>query len=383
MSEPRIALSHDYLNQYGGAERVVEVFHAMFPDAPVYTSIYDAQSMPPDYRQWDIRTSFLQRIPGIHKNHQPFLPLYPAAFKFLTVDPAYDVLLSSSSAWGKGVRVDPSVLHICYCHSPMRFAWDFEHYAERERMDGMSRRVVQPILRRLRNWDRATSKRVHQFIANSAVVQERIATFWGRQSIVVHPPVDTESFEPAPPSEIGDYYVLVSRLVPYKRFDLAIEAANSLGIQLKIIGDGRARADLESMAGPTVEFLGRVSDAERNQLFARCKAAIFPAEDDFGIGQVEVQAAGRPVIALDRGGARETVLDGETGVRFAEQTASGVADAIRRFEQLTFDPERIVSHASRFSRARFEREISRVIDDAYARHTDAAGSPSRVSPGNL
>lgn len=371
MSDPRIALSHDYLNQYGGAERVVEVFHAMFPEAPVYTSIYDADSMPPSYRDWDIRTSFLQHMPGIHRNHQPFLPLYPAAFKFLTVDPSYDVLLSSSSAWGKGVRVDPSVLHICYCHSPMRFAWDFDHYAERERMDGLSRKVVQPILRRLRNWDRATSRRVHQFIANSTVVQKRIEQFWGRQSTVIHPPVDTETFEPAPTDAIGEYYLLVSRLVPYKRFDIAIEAANQLEVPLKVIGDGRARADLEALAGPTVEFLGRVSDNERNELFARCKGAIFPAEDDFGIGQVEVQAAGRPVIALDRGGARETVIDGETGVRFAEQTPAGVIDAIRRLESLTFSADRITSHAARFSRARFEREITDVIGEAYERHNRA------------
>jgi glycosyltransferase involved in cell wall biosynthesis len=372
MSDPRIALSHDYLNQYGGAERVVEVFHGMFPEAPVYTSIYDPDSMPPDYRDWDIRTSFLQHMPGIHRNHQPFLPLYPAAFKFLRVDPAYDILLSSSSAWGKGIRVDPSVLHICYCHSPMRFAWDFEHYAERERMDGISRSVVQPILRRLRNWDRSTSRRVHHFIANSRIVQDRIATFWGRQSTVIHPPVETETFDIAPSDEIGDYYLLISRLVPYKRFDIVIEAANRLAVPLKIIGDGRARAELESIAGPTVEFVGRVSDNERNRLFARCKAAIFPAEDDFGIGQVEVQAAGRPVIALDRGGARETVIDGETGVRFAEQTPDGVIDAIHRFERTSFSGDRIVEHARRFSRARFEQEIRDFITDANERHRHAS-----------
>jgi glycosyltransferase involved in cell wall biosynthesis len=361
MRNPKVALAHDYLNQYGGAERVVEVLHEMYPEAPVYTSIYDPDSMPESYRNWDIRTSFLQYVPGIHRNHQPYLPLYPAAFKFLKIDPTYDVLISSSSAWGKGVRVDPSVLHICYCHSPMRFAWDFDHYAERERMDSLSRAVVQPILRRLRNWDRATSRRVDHFIANSGVVQQRIAKFWGRQSTVIHPPVDTDSFSPAPASDVGDFYVMVSRLVPYKRFDIAIEAANRLGVALKIIGDGRARGELESIAGPTVEFLGRVSDEERNHLFARCRAAIFPAEDDFGIGQVEVQAAGRPVIAYDRGGARETVLDGETGVLFSPQSVSGLVDAIRRFEALSFDSDRIVRHADQFSKRRFESEIREFV----------------------
>jgi glycosyltransferase involved in cell wall biosynthesis len=364
MAEPRVALAHDYLNQYGGAERVVEVFHDMYPDAPVYTSIFDPESMPPDYKTWDIRTSFLQHAPAIHRNHQPYLPLYPLAFKFLQVDDGYDVLLSSSSAWGKGVRVDPSTLHICYCHSPMRFAWDFDHYAERERMDGLSRTVVQPILRRLRNWDRATSRRVHYFIANSQVVQARIAEFWGRESTVIHPPVDTQNFEPAAPDEVDEYFVLISRLVPYKRFDIAIEAANRLGIPLKIIGDGRARAELEAMAGPTVEFMGRVDDAERNRLLARCRAAIFPAEDDFGIGQVEVQASGRPVIAYDRGGSRETVIDGETGVLFSPQSGDGLIKAIKRFEQLTFSSYRIVEHADQFSRERFEREIGNFISDA-------------------
>jgi glycosyltransferase involved in cell wall biosynthesis len=367
MTQPRVALAHDYLNQYGGAERVVEVFHHMYPDAPVYTSIYDADSMPPDYRRWDIRTSFLQHAPAIHRNHQPYLPLYPMAFKFLEVDAGYDVLLSSSSAWGKGVRVDPSTLHICYCHSPMRFAWDFEHYAERERMDGMSRKLVQPILHRLRNWDRATARRVHYFIANSRVVQQRIDQFWERESTVIHPPVDTEQFESAMVDEVGEYFVLISRLVPYKRFDIAIEAANRLALPLKVIGDGRARAELEAIAGPTVEFLGRVNDAARNHLLARCRAAIFPAEDDFGIGQVEVQASGRPVIAFDRGGSRETVLDGETGVLFSPQTSEGLIDALQRFDQLEFSTYRIVAHASQFSRTRFEREIHEFVSGTYER----------------
>lgn len=377
MTRPRVALAHDYLNQYGGAERVVEVLHRIYPDAPVFTSIYDPDSMPPDYRSWDIRTSFLQHAPAIHRNHQPYLPLYPVAFKFLRVNGDYDVLLSSSSAWGKGVSADPALLHICYCHSPMRFAWDFDHYAERERMDGFSRKLVQPILKRLRNWDRATARRVDHFIANSQTVQRRIEEFWGRESTVIHPPVDTGQVEPAASSDIGDYYLLISRLVPYKRFDLVIEAANRLAIPLKIVGDGRARAELEAMAGPTVEFVGRVSDEERNRLFARCRAAIFPAEDDFGIGQVEVQAAGRPVIALDRGGAQETVLDGETGVLFSPQTVDGLAEAVERFSRLEFSTERIVQHAEQFSRGRFESEIESFVADRYSEHRARRSVPDR------
>jgi glycosyltransferase involved in cell wall biosynthesis len=374
MEQPRVALAHDYLNQYGGAERVVEVLHRIYPTAPIFTSIYDPESMPPDYRSWDIRTSFLQHAPAIHRRHQPYLPLYPLAFKFLRINGDYDVVLSSSSAWGKGVSVDQDVLHICYCHSPMRFAWDFGHYAERERLDGLSRRMVIPILKRLRNWDRATAGRVHHVIANSRTVQQRIEQYWGRASTVIHPPVDTDRVEPVTPDEVGEYYVLVSRLVPYKRFDIAIEAANRLGIPLKIIGDGRARAELEAIAGPTVEFLGRVSDEEKNHLFARCKAAIFPAEDDFGIAQVEVQAAGRPVIAYDRGGAQETVIDGESGVLFSPQTVEDLIDAIRRLERLPVTPSRIVEHAGQFSRERFEHEIREFVMARYEEHLAGASA---------
>lgn len=365
MPEERVAIVHDYLNQYGGAERVVEVLHDLFPAAPVYTSIYAPELMPAEYRRWDVHTSFMQRLPGVHRHHQQYLLCYPLAFDRFHLK-GYDLVLSSSSAWGKGARVAPSAVHICYCHSPMRFAWDFQRYAERERIGRAPRLLMPPLLGWLRRWDRRTAACVDHFIANSSNVAQRIRAYWGRDSTVIHPPVDTASARPVASDDVEDYYLLLTRLVPYKRLDIAVEAFNALGLPLKIAGEGRARPDLERIAGPTIEFLGAVSDDEKYRLYARCQAAIFPAEDDFGIAQVEVQASGRPVIALAAGGARETVIDGVTGLLFAPQTPEALAGAVRRFQTMSFSAEAITRHAERFSRQRFEREVRQFVDDRLA-----------------
>lgn len=379
MPAERVALVHDYLNQYGGAERVLEAFHDLYPDAPVFTSIYAPDLMPSHYRDWDIRTSFMQRLPAVHRHHQPYLPFYPLAFRRMRLD-GFDLILSSSSAWAKGVPTPPGAIHVCYCHSPMRFAWDFHRYAERERLAGAVRRVLPPFLALLRRWDVATSRTVDFFIANSTTVAKRIADFWGRDATVIYPPVDTDGAAPVAPSEVGDYFLLVSRLVPYKRFDIVIEAFNALGLPLKIVGDGRARPDLERIAGPTIEFLGTVSDEEKYRLYARCQAAIFPAEDDFGIAQVEVQAAGRPAIALAAGGALDTVIDGVTGVLFSPQTPEALIDAVQRFQRMTFSTDQIVAHAARFSRERFLREIADFVAERLAaRHAPPAARRTEVA----
>ncbi|HET9017277.1 MAG TPA: glycosyltransferase [Thermomicrobiaceae bacterium] len=370
MTEQRVALIHDYLNQYGGAERVLEALHAVYPNAPVYTSIYAPDLMPTAYRDWDVHTSFMQRLPGVHRHHQPYLPLYPLAFGRLALA-GYDVVLSSSSAWAKGVRKPPGAIHVCYCHSPMRFAWDFGRYAQRERLGAAARAVVPPLLGWLRRWDVRTAGLVDAFVANSTAVARRIREYWGRESTVIYPPVDTRGARPVPATEVDDYYLLVSRLVPYKRFDVAIRAFNALGLPLKIVGAGRARADLERIAGPTVEFLGAVSDEEKYRLYARCRAAVFPAEDDFGIAQVEVQASGRPAIAFAAGGALDTVDDGATGVLFTPQTPEALVAAVRRFESLTFSTEEIARRAERFGRDRFERQIRAFVSDRLAEHREA------------
>ena len=369
----RVALVHDYLNQNGGAEKVLEAIHGLYPTAPVFTSIYAPELMPAEYRDWQVYVSFMQHLPLIHRHHQPYLLLYPKAFERFKFD-GYDLVLSSSSAFAKGVRVPRGVPHICYCHSPMRFVWDFDRYAERERMSPLARRMLPLLLARMRQWDLASARRVDHFIANSTTVARRIRQFWNRDSEVIYPPVDTALLSPAPLDEIGDYYLLVSRLVPYKRFDIVIDAFNVLGLPLKVVGTGRARAELERRAGATIEFLGFVSDEEKHRLFSRCKAAIFPAEDDFGIAQVEVQAAGRPVIALGAGGALDTVIDGVTGVLFQPQTPEGVIAAVRRFETLEFSPNEITSRAERFSRDRFEREIAQVVDGHLVEWKDRSRS---------
>jgi glycosyltransferase involved in cell wall biosynthesis len=356
----RTVLVHDYLNQYGGAERVLEVFHDLAPSAPIYTSIYDPQFMPSAYRSWDIRTSWMDRLPRVHARHQAYLPAFPLAFERLRV-PSCDLVLSSSSAFAKMVTPPPGALHVCYTHSPMRFAWDLDRYIARERLPRAAGAALRPGMALLRQRDRATLPRVHRFIANSTVVRERIRDFWGRESTIVYPPVDTERLRPVAPSEVQDYFLMVSRLVPYKRFDLAIAACNALQLPLWIVGDGRDRKALQDQAGPTVRFLGRVSDDELRLLYARCRAAVFMSEDDFGIAQVEAQAAGRPVIALAAGGAYDTVIDGETGILVPRQETQSLIEAFARFDRVTFDSDRILTHAARFSRERFERELTALV----------------------
>lgn len=360
---PRTLIVHDYLNQYGGAERVLEAMWEMFPDAPLMTSLYDVESMPELYRDWDIRPSWLDRLPGIYSHHQWALPLYPLVFRTVP-QPAPDLILSTSSAWAKGVLTPSGCVHVAYIHAPMRFAWNFEQYCERESVPGVARKVLPPFMAALRWRDRVAARRATKFVANSTAVRDRIRAFWRRDAEVVFPPVATDGFRPAPPSELGDEYLVVSRLVPYKRIDIVIDAFNRLGLPLTIVGDGRARKPLERMAGPNVRFLGRVTDDEVRYLSARCRAAVFMSEDDFGITQVEVQAAGRPVIALARGGVLDSVVPDETGVWVADQTAGALVEAVGRFERMHFDVDGLVRHASRFSVERFKSELGAVIERA-------------------
>lgn len=362
----RTVLVHDYLNQYGGAERVLEVLHDLAPAAPVFASMYDPNAVPDFYREWDIRTTWINRLPGSTSSHQRLLPAYPIAFSRLRV-PDCDLILSSSSAFAKMVRPPAGAIHICYTHSPMRFAWNLDAYIERERLPGAAQFALRPLMAMLRRQDRATLPRVNRFVANSTAVRDRIRAFWGRDAAIIHPPVDVDAFTPVPESEVGDYFLMVSRLVPYKRFDLAIAACNELGLPLWIVGSGRDREALEAKAGPTIRFLGRVSDDELRRLYARCRAAIFMSEDDFGIVQVEAQAAGRPVVALGAGGALDTVRDGETGILVREQTVESLIEALRRFEAARFQPDVLVRHASSFSRQRFERDLTTLVDETITR----------------
>lgn len=355
----RIALVHDYLNQYGGAERVLEELHALFPTAPIYTSMYAPERMPAIYRTFDIRTSFMQRLPGVTSHHQAYLPFYPLAFESFDLS-GYDVVISNSSAWCKGIVTPPETVHICYCLTPMRFAWRYHDYVERERLGRLARFGLPAVITALRVWDVTSARRVDHFIAISRAVAARIRKYYGRDATVIYPPVDTERFATTRPP--GDYYLIVSRLIPYKRVDLAVEAFNQLGLPLKIAGDGRDRAALAARARPNVEFLGRVSDRDVVELIQGCRGFLFPGEEDFGIAPVEAQAAGRPVVAYGAGGALDTVVDGVTGVHFQRQTVEDLVAAVRRLENLALDPERIAQHARTFDTAVFRRELRAYVE---------------------
>jgi glycosyltransferase involved in cell wall biosynthesis len=355
----RVAIIHDYLNQYGGAERVLEALHCLYPDAPVYTSIYDPAVMPDFYRTWDIRTSWMQRLPGWRRHFQRYFLLYPSAFESFDLR-GYDLILSSSSAYAKGVIPPPGARHVCYCHTPMRFAWRTNDYIKREEIGGLQRLVLPILLTYVRLWDVATTPRVDLFVANSRAVAARIARYYGRTATVIPPPVDLSPYRPWVP---GNFYLAGGRQIPYKRLDLAVRAFTALGLPLKVFGDGRDRERLQALAGSNIEFLGQIGEEQRRDLFASCRAFIFPGEEDFGITPLEAMSAGRPVIAYAAGGALETVIEGVTGRYFHEQTAAALAVAVAAARGDRYDPSVIRRHAEGFGRDVFLRRMREVIED--------------------
>jgi glycosyltransferase involved in cell wall biosynthesis len=361
----RVALVHDWLNQMGGAESVLETLVDLFPGAPVYTSIYWPAAMPAAYRQWDIRASWLDRLPYVKQHHQLFLPLYPLAFEGLDLGD-YDVILSNKSGFCHGVITAPETLHVCYCLTPTRYLWRYHDYAQREGLGRIARILLTPVLHNMRVWDRMAADRVDRFIAISSEIQRRITKYYRRDSDVIYPPVDVGRFSVASSHE--EYYLVVGRLVPYKRIDLAVRACTELGLPLKISGSGRDLARLQRMAGPTVEFLGRVPDDALPDLMAHCKAFLFPGAEDFGITPVQAMAAGRPVVAYAYGGALETVKEGISGTLFGEQTAESLAAALQRFDAEQYDPLAVRRHAEQFDVAVFRQKIGSYIDRAYEEH---------------
>jgi glycosyltransferase involved in cell wall biosynthesis len=361
-----IALVHDYLNQYGGAERVLEALHDVYPSAPVYTSIYAPKKLPDHYRKWRIRSSFMQRLPGIMSQHQVYLPLYMLAMESFDLS-RYAVVLSSSSAFAKGVITEPETLHVSYCHSPMRFAWNFKDYIKGETgAVGRAQFFLPLVLNYVRLWDEVSAGRVDAFIANSRVVARRIRKRYKREATIINPPVDTRLYTPLENASPGDYFLIVSRMIPYKRLDVAIDAFTRLKLPLKVAGTGRQEAELRARAGPNIEFLGSLPDAELKRLYAGCRAFIFPGQEDFGITPLEAQASGRPVIAYGAGGALETVVEGVTGEFFPEQTASALADVVARFDERAYDPAAIRRHAEGFDIEVFKRKIEEFIHGKLA-----------------
>lgn len=371
----RVAIVHDYLNQYGGAERVLEALHSLFPAAPIFTSIYDRSAMPPAYRTWDIRTSWMQYLPGWRRYFRHYLPFYPGAFESFDLSD-YDLILSSSSAFAKGVIPAPHARHICYCHTPMRFAWRTDSYVEREQLRGPIRLVLPILLSYVRLWDAASAARVDTFIANSRAVAGRIRRYYGRDAVVIPPPVELPPYRPRSPE---GFYLAGGRLIPYKRLDLAVRAFTALKLPLKVFGEGRDRRALEAMAGRNVEFLGYVSEDQRRELFSRCRAFVFPGEEDFGITPLEAMAAGRPVIAFAGGGALDSVAEGVTGRFFYEPSPAALAVAVAESRGDTYDAKAIRAHAERYGLDVFLRRMRDVIDQRPA-DTGDCGKGDRGSP---
>jgi len=356
----KLALVHDYLNQLGGAERVVGALHEIFPEAPIYTSIFDARKMPQIFQEMEIRTSFMQYFPWVSALFRYYLLFYPLAFESFDLS-EYEVILSSSSAWAKGIRKNENQLHICYCHNPMRFVWRYQDYIKWEPVPAFIKQFLPWLLEPIKRWDLQTAQKVDYFIANSRTVAERIKKIYRRESVIINPPVDCSFFKPSDQDQ--DYFLVVSRLSPYKRIDLAVEAFKKLDLPLKIIGDGPARKKLEAAAGENIEFLGKIGDAELRQRLAGCRALVFPGEEDFGIVPLEAMACGRPVIAFNGGGAQETIIDGENGVFFESQTADSLMRAVEKFQFMVFNKTSIREHAQKFDKEIFKLKIKEFVTE--------------------
>ncbi|HET8578781.1 MAG TPA: glycosyltransferase [Methylomirabilota bacterium] len=357
----RVALVHDWLTGMRGGERCLEVFCELFPNADLFTLLHVPGSVSPTIERRRIVTSFVQRLPEASRRYRYYLPLFPAAVRAFDLR-GYDLVLSSSHAVAKSARVPRGALHVCYCFTPMRYVWDLydDYFGARA---GLAWRVLMPpVAAALRRWDRRTAARVHHFVAISRFVAERIRRCYGREADVIYPPVDVSRFRFEEPPE--DFYLVVSALTPYKRVDLAVEAANRLGRRLLVVGTGPEEDRLRALAGPTVEFLGWRNDTETAELYARCRAFLFPGLEDFGITPLEAMAAGRPVIALGQGGALETVVgpggaEPATGLFFERQTVDDLADAMRRFESgaYRFEPKALRHRAEAFDRPLFKERV--------------------------
>jgi glycosyltransferase involved in cell wall biosynthesis len=360
--QPKLAIVHHWLVSAGGAEKVLYELHRMWPEAPIYTAAYDPKKFP-ELSEADVRTTWLDKVPFAKTKHQFFPMLRALAFKHLDLS-AYDIVVSSDAAEAKSVKTGDSTMHICYCHTPIRYYWvDYDWYMQNPpfgRLNWLARFVLKYSLGWLKKLDYDAAQRVNWFVANSHNVKDRIKKYYQRESEVIYPPIDTRRFSGLPRSG-GDYFLIVGRQVAYKRLDLAVDAFNELGLKLKVAGIGEAVAEQAPRARKNIEFLGRVSDDELQKLFAGAKGFIFPAEEDFGMVPVEAMAAGTPVIAYRAGGALEYVKEGVTGVFFDKQSPESLADAVRRFEKMSFDSGVIRSKAEKFGVDVFETKMRALV----------------------
>jgi glycosyltransferase involved in cell wall biosynthesis len=370
----RVALVHDWLTGMRGGEKVLLSLARLFPDAPIHTLLHVRGSLHPALEAREIRTTFVQRLPGAGRHYRHYLPLFPAALATFDFS-AFDLVLSSSHCVAKGARAAKGALHVCYCHTPMRYIWDrFDDYFGPGRVSPPARVAIRIIAKRLRAWDVATSARVHEFVANSRYVADRIRRLYGRPSEVVPPPVDTDFFTPGPDSAPRDYDLIVSALVPYKRIELALAAYRGSGRRLLIAGSGPDAARLAAAAPPEVRFLGHVSDEALRELYRGCRAVLLTAVEDFGIVPVEAMACGRPAIVSAEGGGAESIVAGETGLLFHEATPQALRAAVDALSATRFNTEAIRAHAQAFSRAAFETRMRGLLASAMERHQEQASA---------
>lgn len=364
----KIALVHDYLVQYGGAERVLEAFTELWPYAPIYTLLHDPEAMRGRFRDKRIHTSFLQDLPLARRHHRLFPPLMPLAIEQFDFR-QYDVVLSDSSSYAKGILTRPETLHISYVHTPMRYAWDdCQKYTEDFGFPRTIKKLVPFFMNPIRLWDKVSADRVDMMVANSEFVRRRIEKYYRREAVVVHPPVDIGRFSIASPAQSGDYFLMVGRLIAYKRHDIAIEAFNRLRLPLRIIGRGPEYDRLRRLAGPTIEFLDRVSDADLPRYYAECRAFVFPQEEDFGIVAQEAFASGRPVIAYRGGDIVEHLEEGVMGEFFDEQTVDSLVVALNRFQPERYDSALIRSRAERFDKEQFKARMKDLVETSLSEH---------------
>ncbi len=363
----KVAITHDYLNQYGGAERVLEVMHEIWPDAPVFTIVYNQKKLPEYFKKWNIITTFVQRFPFIKTQYEKYFAIFPVAVEQIDLQ-GFDIVISISSAWAKGVITTPDVLHISYLLNPMRFAWN-EYYSRIRRTRRIIFRMgIRFLLNYIRLWDVISTQRVDHIIAISETIRRRISKYYGRDSEIIYPPCDTDFFVPNPNLKIQDYFLIVSRLKDYKRIDIVVQAFNQIDLPLLIIGEGEARGKLEKHIRPNVQFLGALSDEEIRSYYQRAQALILPGMEDFGIVPVEAQACGTPVIAFKKGGAVETVVEGKTGLFFSSQTKEAVIEVIKKFDRKQFKSDVLRKQALKFSKNNFKQQLKDFVLQKYKSH---------------
>lgn len=358
----KVAIVHDWLTGYAGADRIVDQMEQVFPGAPIYTLVYDKSKFPEHFQKYDVRTTYIQKFPFATKLYKNMLTLMPRAFESLDLS-EYDLVISSCSSCSKGIITRPDALHICYCNTPTRYLWDF-YYTYLQNSGWLKKLFMPRMIHKMRIWDRLAADRVDCFIANSHYIAARIQKYYRRESSVIYPAVHINEY---PLEQPEDYYLVVGRFTWYKRIDLAVAACTRLGKRLIVVGKGDESKALHTAAGPTIEFRGAVNDEEIKHLYSKAKAFLFPGEEDFGITPVEAMSAGVPVLAFGRGGGTETVLNGKTGLFFCQQTVESLCDCIKRFETegVAFSRKQIREHSLRFSEDRFRKELLTFCREKY------------------